>query len=128
VIARALVGVVLLAAGALKAAAPVQAILAVGAYDLVPPGLALAIGALLPGVEIAVGAALLTGFLARGAAALAVLLSLVFLFAVGSANLRGLDIACGCFGALSPALESGYGTVTLDLVLLAGSLAGLRLR
>jgi uncharacterized membrane protein YphA (DoxX/SURF4 family) len=128
VIARALVGAVFLAAGALKAAEPVQAILAVGAYDVVPAPLALGIGFLLPGVEIAVGAALLTGFLARGAAALAALMSLVFLFVVGWANVRGLDIACGCFGALSPALESGYVTATIDVALLGGSLVGLRRR
>jgi len=61
--ARILVGLVLLAAGALKAADPTLAVMAVGAYGLVPPRAALAIGFLLPGVEIAVGAALLTGFL-----------------------------------------------------------------
>lgn len=119
--ARLFVGVVLLAAGALKAAAPSLAVMAVGAYGLVPPKAALAIGFLLPGLEIAVGAALLTGFLPRGAAILAALLSAMFLFVIGWAHFRSLDIACGCFGPLSPALESGWRTAILDVAMLAGS-------
>lgn len=68
-------GLVLLGAGALKAADPVQATLAVDAYDLLSPRVAVAAGLWLPGLEIAAGAALLTGFLARGGAALAALLA-----------------------------------------------------
>jgi uncharacterized membrane protein YphA (DoxX/SURF4 family) len=120
--ARLFVGVVFLAAGALKAADPAQAPLAVGAYDLLPPKAALAVGFLLPGVEIAAGAALVTAFLVRGAALVAAALSVTFLVAIASAHFRGLDIACGCFGALSPALESGLATAALDVVLLAASL------
>ena len=75
---RALLGAVLLAAGALKAMDPSLAVMAVGAYGLLPPKAALAVGFLLPGVEIAVGAALLTGFLVRGAAILGALLSAMF--------------------------------------------------
>jgi uncharacterized membrane protein YphA (DoxX/SURF4 family) len=115
------VGAVLLAAGALKAADPSLAVMAVGAYGLVPPKAALAVGFLLPGVEIAVGAALVTGFLVRGAALLAALLSATFLFVVGWAHFQSLDIACGCFGPLSPALESGPWTALLDVAMLVGS-------
>jgi len=125
-VARILVGLVLLGAGALKAADPTLAVMAVGAYGLVPPKAALAIGFLLPGVEIAVGAALLTGFLVRGAALLAAALSAMFLFVVGWAHLQSLDIACGCFGALSPALESGWRTALIDVVMLAGSVVAWR--
>jgi uncharacterized membrane protein YphA (DoxX/SURF4 family) len=125
VIARLFVGAVLLAAGGLKAAAPTQSVMAVGAYDLVPAWAALGIGFLLPGLEIAVGAALVTGFLARSAAILAAALSAVFLFVIATAHFRHLDIACGCFGALSPALESGW-TALLDVAMLAGSVAAWR--
>jgi uncharacterized membrane protein YphA (DoxX/SURF4 family) len=119
--ARLLVGGVLVTAGALKAMDPTQTVLAVGAYALLPAKGSLAVGFLLPGVEITVGAALVTGFLLRGAALLAALLSAVFLFVVASAHLRHLDIACGCFGAISPALESGWLTAPLDVLMLAGS-------
>lgn len=124
--ARLLVGVVLLAAGALKAADPSLAVMAVGAYGLLPPKAALAAGFLLPGVEIAVGAALVTGFLARSAALLAATLSVMFLFVIGWAHFESLDVACGCFGALSLALESGWRTALLDIAMLAGSVVTLR--
>ncbi len=122
-VTRLLVGAVLLAAGALKAMEPSLAVMAVGAYGLVPPKAALAIGLLLPGIEIAVGAALLAGFVTRGAAILAAALSVMFLFVIGWAHFESLDIACGCFGPLSPALESGWRTALLDVAMLAGSVA-----
>jgi uncharacterized membrane protein YphA (DoxX/SURF4 family) len=125
-VARLLVGAVLLAAGALKAADPAQAVMATGAYGLVPPVAALAIGALLPGLEISVGAALVAGFFARSAAALALLLSAMFTFVTGWAHFRGLDIACGCFGPLSEALGSGWRTAAIDVALLAGSVVACR--
>jgi len=116
-----LVGLVLLAAAALKALDPVQTVLGVGAYGLLPPALALAAGLLLAGVEAAAGAALLTGFLARGGALVAAGLALSFLAFTGWAAWRGLDTACGCFGPLS-GLPRGW-TALLDALLLAGALA-----
>ncbi|MHC4550438.1 MAG: MauE/DoxX family redox-associated membrane protein [Planctomycetota bacterium] len=114
-------GAVFLVAGALKIHDPVQAVLAVGAYDLLSPPLALAVGLLLPGLEVAVGAALLTGFLARGASGLAGLLAAGFLLFVGWASHRGLDVTCGCFGPWSAALRAGWQIALLDLCLLCGS-------
>jgi uncharacterized membrane protein YphA (DoxX/SURF4 family) len=52
----------------------------------------------LPVVEIAVGLALLLGVFVRTAAIAAAVLLVVFLVAVGSAWVRGLQIDCGCFG------------------------------
>jgi len=123
VAARIFAGVVLLVAGALKAADPAQSVLAVGAYGVLPPPLALAGGLLLPGLEIAAGAALLSGFLTRGAAALAALLAIAFLAAVLRATLAHLDVSCGCFGPLSDTLAPGAGTALLDVLLLAASVA-----
>lgn len=119
---RLVVGAVLLLAGGLKATEPSQSAMAAGAYDLLPAWAALGVGMLLPGVEISVGAALCAGFLVRSAAALSAALFAVFLVAIGTARFRGLDIACGCFGPLSPALRSNW-TALLDAVLLAGSVA-----
>ena len=118
--ARLIVGVVLLVAGGLKATEPSQSAMAVGAYDLLPAWAALGVGFLLPGVEIAVGAALITGFLVRSASGLAAALFAIFLLAIATARFRSLDITCGCFGPLSPALASGW-TALLDVVMLAVS-------
>ena len=119
--ARLLVGIVLLAAGALKAGDPSLAVTTVGAYGLLPAKASLAVGFLLPGVEIAVGAALVTGFLTRGAALLAGAMSMVFLFVTAWAHFRSLDITCGCFGPLSRALEARWATALVDVAMLAGS-------
>jgi uncharacterized membrane protein YphA (DoxX/SURF4 family) len=119
--ARLFVGAVLLAAGTLKAADPSLAVMAVGAYGILPAKASLAVGFLLPGVEIAVGAALLTGIVTRGAAMLAAALSVIFLFVVGWAQVGRIDAACGCFGPLSRALEWRWVTALLDLAMLAAS-------
>jgi uncharacterized membrane protein YphA (DoxX/SURF4 family) len=119
---RVLLGLAFLAAGALKALDPVQAALAVDAYDLLPPSLALVAGLWLPGLEVAAGAALLAGFLARGGAALAALLSAGFLLFVLQARHRGLDVSCGCFGPLGEGLGAGWRTIVLDSALLAAAL------
>ena len=121
-----LVGAIYLASGALKSLDPVQAVLAVGAYGLLPPSASLAAGLVLPGLEAAVGAALLTGFLAQGASAVAACLSLGFLSFTGWASLRGMDVACGCFGPLSAAVQPGWGIGILDTFLLLGSIAAWR--
>jgi len=121
-------GAVFLASGALKFAAPAETVLAVGAYDLLPPRLALLAGIALPGLEVAVGASLIAGWLAAGAAALAGLLALGFLAFVVSATVRGIDVACGCFGALSAATQAGWGTALLDVALLAASVVAWRSR
>jgi len=118
---RILLGLVLLAAGALKAADPSLAVTTAGAYGILPAEGSLAVGFLLPGVEIAVGAALVTGLLTRGAALLAGTLAVVFLFVTGWAHFQRLDITCGCFGPLSRALESRWATTLVDLGMLAGS-------
>ncbi|HEX5135636.1 MAG TPA: MauE/DoxX family redox-associated membrane protein [Planctomycetota bacterium] len=120
-LARIALGVVLLAAGALKAADPSVAILTVGAYGILPPKLSLAVGFLLPGVEIAAGAALVTGFLLRGAAMLGAVLAIVFLFVTAWAQLKSLDITCGCFGPLSRAIDARWVTALIDVLMLAAS-------
>lgn len=65
---------------------------------------------LLPWVELMAGLALLLPALRRGAAILVGLMNLMFVVALGTALVRGLDIACGCFGA------GGHG-VDLTLIL-----------
>lgn len=56
------------------------------------------LGYTLPLFEILVGVALILGILLKGAIVSVLLLSAGFLGAVISANTRGLNIECGCFG------------------------------
>lgn len=80
-------------------------------YRLVPGVLLHPWAHLLPVLEIVVGAALVLGLLRRGAALLAAGLTVVFMVAIASALLRGLDISCGCFHT-----DGGHG-VGLSLLL-----------
>jgi uncharacterized membrane protein YphA (DoxX/SURF4 family) len=96
--ARALVGVVMVVAGALKVPDPAAAERAVRAYRLLPEGLVPAAAFGLPVLEIAAGLALLAGVYVRTAATVAAVLLVVYIAAIASVWARGLSIDCGCFG------------------------------
>jgi uncharacterized membrane protein YphA (DoxX/SURF4 family) len=73
--------------------------LVIGAYDLVPSSVALPMAGLLPWLELLVGWALVLGVEARAASAVAGTMTAVFLAAIGSVLVRGIQIPnCGCFG------------------------------
>ena len=97
-VARLLLGGTLVVAGALKAVDVPGAVASVRAYDLLPGGLATALGYSLPFLEIAVGVLLLVGLFTRAAAAVGALLMVMFVVGIASAWARGLNIDCGCFG------------------------------
>jgi putative oxidoreductase len=52
----------------------------------------------LPWLELFVGVFLLLGFFTKAAASWALLMTLVFIIAIASAWIRGIDLHCGCFG------------------------------
>jgi uncharacterized membrane protein YphA (DoxX/SURF4 family) len=69
-------------------------------YRLFPePVIGLA-AALMPWVEAIAGLCLLTGFNTKGASAITSLLLLVFVGLIIISAVQGLDIDCGCFGAI----------------------------
>lgn len=118
-LARLVLGGVMLVAGVLKVTDLTGSVQNVVAYRLLPYEAAQAVGILLPVVEIAVGALLLAGLLTRGAAAVAGLLMLVFVAGIASAWARGLSIDCGCFGTGGP-VAPGDTTYLLDILRDAG--------
>lgn len=120
-VGRAIVGLALIIAGTTKAVHPATFIADIWSYRLIPEAAAYWVAAFLPWLEIVTGAALVTGRQLRGARLFAWALLLVFLGAILVSWIRGLDIACGCFGG---GATSGAGTnypwlVTRDLLLLA---------
>jgi uncharacterized membrane protein YphA (DoxX/SURF4 family) len=122
VVARLLTGGVWLWAGVAKLADPYAAALAVRAYQLLPTGLADAVGHLLPTLELVVGAALVLGVLPRGAAVVSAVLFVAFIVGISTAWARGLQIDCGCFGGggFDPDAASKYPwEIARDLGLLA---------
>lgn len=84
--------------GFAKAADPLETVVAVRAYRLLPEGAVRPVAAVLPYLEIALGILLLLGLATRLAAVASAVLLLVFIGGVISAAVRGLTIDCGCFG------------------------------
>ncbi|WP_157963682.1 DoxX family protein [Actinocorallia populi] len=71
---------------------------AVEAYELLPEGLAGAVGYGLPVLEMVLALLLLAGFVTRFSAVISALLMAVFIAGIASVWARGLNIDCGCFG------------------------------
>ena len=98
VLARLLVGGVLLVAGGLKVTKPTESANAVAAYKLLPTNVAHLLGYALPWIEVALAVLLIFGIMVRPAAIAGGLIMLIFIGAIASAWARGLLLDCGCFG------------------------------
>jgi uncharacterized membrane protein YphA (DoxX/SURF4 family) len=97
-LARLVLGVVLLLAGYLKAQSPSKAQMAVRAYRLLPVGIANFFGLVLPWLEMGAGILLIVGIAVRYSSLFGGALMLLFVGAISQAWARGLSIDCGCFG------------------------------
>ncbi len=97
---RVLVGAVLAVAGSVKALQPETFSIEVDRFQLTPWVLSVVLGYFLPWFEIVTGIALFCRPLYLGALLAVSSLGMLFVVAVGLAWWRGLDISCGCFGAL----------------------------
>jgi uncharacterized membrane protein YphA (DoxX/SURF4 family) len=91
-------GGVFIYAGVMKLRDLEQFFLDVHHFDLTPWNVSMGLAMFLPWLEIAAGAALIGRRLYHGAIALCGGMSAVFLVAIASAWMRGLDLTCGCFG------------------------------
>jgi uncharacterized membrane protein YphA (DoxX/SURF4 family) len=77
----------------------------------------------LPWLELIVGALLITGAWRREAALITAVLLVVFVAAVGSTLVRGIDIQnCGCFALDDSGRAAGWKLIAGDLALLAAAL------
>lgn len=101
---RLVVGGVFIWASLDKLAHPDAFATSIHHYRMVPYALLHPMALLLPMVELVLGGALVLGVARRGASFLAALLLVVFMIAIASALVRGLDISCGCFNT-----DAGHG-------------------
>jgi uncharacterized membrane protein YphA (DoxX/SURF4 family) len=101
---RIILAAFFLAAGILKAVDPIRFAEDIRNYQLLPDPFPALLALVLPWLEIFAALAVLTGRLYRGGLVLLGGMLAVFLAALTSAWIRGLDIRCGCFG------DSGGGT------------------
>ena len=97
-LARLILGAVLLVAGALKVPNLPKSAMAVRAYEMLPIPIANFLGYTLPWIEIGLGLLLIVGVTVKISAALGGLTMLAFIIAIAQAWARGLSIDCGCFG------------------------------
>ena len=97
-LARLILGGVLLVAGYLKAFTPDKSMMAVRAYEILPIWFANVLGIILPWLEIGAGVLLIIGVAIRYAAIFGSALMVLFIIAIAQAWARGLSIDCGCFG------------------------------
>jgi uncharacterized membrane protein YphA (DoxX/SURF4 family) len=126
---RLTVAAVFLSAGVLKIwdfhrgqSATPDFTVAIQHFKLLPtPDLAVLLAVYLPWLEVTAAIALFVRRLAFGAATAAAGMTAVFLIALSSAWVRGLDIRCGCFG--KDEVSTNYPMLlTRDALLLAAAL------
>lgn len=97
-LARLVLGIVLLVAGGLKVGNPRGSARAVQAYEVMPFDIAGYVGYALPWIEVIVGALLVLGLFTRVTGFIGTLLMVAFVVGIAQAWARGLTIDCGCFG------------------------------
>ena len=117
-LARLILGGVLLAAGGLKIGNLQKSAMSVRAYELLPTDLANFSGYVLPWIEIGMGLLLIVGAVVSIMGLLGALIMLAFVVAIAQAWARGLSIDCGCFGGggeIDPGETKYLSTILRDL-------------
>lgn len=90
-------------------------------YQMLPLLAINAVALAMPWVEMVTGCALILGLWRRGAGLIATVLTVVFLVGIAQAEIRGLDIECGCFDVSGmSATKASWDLFVRDLGLLAG--------
>ena len=116
----AVIGGLFLYAGALKAWDPIKFAHDIENFRILPWALGVRLAFYLPWVEIVCGAALFIAWMRSGALAILTGLTVIFIVATISAQARGIDLECGCFGSATKNLS-----FTWHMAILVAILAGL---
>ena len=117
---RLIVGGLFIYAGILKIADPLEFAQDIRNYRLAGQSLSFLIAVFLPWIEIVSGFFLVSGIL-KGPSALVISSMLgLFILLILITILRGIDVECGCFGALSR--KADFRLIIEDIILLYASL------
>jgi uncharacterized membrane protein YphA (DoxX/SURF4 family) len=114
---RVVLGGLFVYAGAVKVLDPLDFAQNIRNYDLVGQSLSFVAAIVLPWLEILSGLFLIAGVWKRGAALVISGLLVFFIVLTVVTMIRGLDVDCGCFGALSR--KAGLSVILEDLAMLA---------
>ena len=121
-ILRLALGGVFIYAGALKIVDASEFARAIHNYQLTPRLVSTLVAVYLPWLEVLAGLALIARRLPLGATLALTTMSAVFLIALTSAWLRGLDISCGCFSKEEHKIQTHFPQLFLrDTALLAAA-------
>jgi putative oxidoreductase len=113
---RIVLGGLFVYAGAVKALAPLDFAQSIRNYQIVGQSLSFFAALVLPWLEILAGTALVLGLWKRGAALVVTALLVFFIVLTSVTMVRGLDVDCGCFGALDR--KAGLSVILEDLAML----------
>jgi uncharacterized membrane protein YphA (DoxX/SURF4 family) len=116
VLFRLVLGGLFVYAGVVKVLDPLDFAQNIRNYRLVGQSLSFIAAVVLPWLEILAGVALATGIWKRASALIISGLLVFFIVLTLVTIARGLDVECGCFGALSR--KSGFGVILEDLGML----------
>jgi uncharacterized membrane protein YphA (DoxX/SURF4 family) len=116
VIVRLVLGGVFLYAGFTKVGDPTAFAGAIAAYRILPYFANYLVAAVLPWFEVLCGLLLIADYRTRAAASCVAILNLIFMAALASTIVRGLDIDCGCFSK-SAEKTSAWTALGRDVVL-----------
>jgi uncharacterized membrane protein YphA (DoxX/SURF4 family) len=116
VVFRLVLGGLFVYAGVVKVLDPLDFAQNIRNYRLVGQSLSFIAAVVLPWLEILAGVALAAGIWKRASALIISGLLVFFIVLTLVTIARGLDVECGCFGALSR--KSGFGVILEDLGML----------
>lgn len=117
--ARILLGFVFIAAAIDKIALPDAFAKSIDHYQIIPLVLINIFALTLPWLELIVGLFLIFGIRLRASAAITTALLIVFIVAIFSAMVRGLNIECGCFSQNGGGMKVGWAKILEDFLWLA---------
>ncbi len=117
-LSRLIVGLLFIYASYYKIMDPGSFAKSIWYYHLIPGNLINLIALILPWVELLCGLFLIFGIFYRGAVLLIFLMVAIFILALSSTIIRGIDIDCGCFKAAKSATESAWKSLLFDVGLM----------
>jgi uncharacterized membrane protein YphA (DoxX/SURF4 family) len=119
-IARILLGALLLIAGGLKVGHPAELAASIAGFRLLPAAIVGPLALALPYVELLLGFYLVAGLFTRAAAMIAAAQFVLYSGAIASAVVRHISANCGCFGP-NDVSAPDWPHVGLDIALAAAS-------
>ena len=114
-LSRLLVGGMYIVASFYKIIEPASFAKSIWQYHMMPGSLINLMALILPWLELLIGLAIILGLTYRGAILWANLLLVVFIIALASTIVRGIDIDCGCFKAGKSATGPAWQALLFDL-------------